>query len=115
MSLNVVKGKIRPLKDHVLVTDMEFEEERTASGLFIPSQDGKETGIKPRWGRVWAIGPDQIDVKIGEWILLPHGRWTRGITIVDDNGDEIIIRRVDTKDIMISADEKPSDFYTRKL
>lgn len=110
--MNVVKGKLKPLRDNVLVSDMSFDEIRTATGLYIPSDDGKSEGIKPRWGKVWAIGPEQKDVKVGEWILVEHGRWTRGIKVEDENGNEIVIRRVEVKSILTSADEKPNDFYT---
>jgi co-chaperonin GroES (HSP10) len=108
--MNVVKGNIVPLRDNILVADMNFEEQTTASGIIIQSDDGKSHGVKPRWCRVWAVGPDQHDVKVGEWIYIEHGRWTRGIK-VDDNGNEIIIRRVDTNAILLQADERPSDAY----
>jgi len=108
--MNVVKGKLRPLHDNVLVTDMSFEEQTTASGIVIQSDDGKSHGIKPRWARVWAIGPEQKDVQVGEWICIEHGRWTRGVK-VEDNGVEIVIRRVEPISIMIKADEKPNDLY----
>ena len=74
--MNVVKGKIKPIRDNVLVTDMEFEAVTTASGIVIPSQNGKSEGVKPRWGRVWAIGPEQQDVNVGDWIYVEHGRWS---------------------------------------
>ena len=109
LSLNKVTGKLIPIRDNVLITDMEFGEEKTKGGIIIQSLDGKSEGIKSRWGRVWAIGPEQKDVAVGEWILLEHGRWTRGVTVVDDNGDEIIIRRADLKAILAVADEKPSE------
>jgi co-chaperonin GroES (HSP10) len=108
--MNVVKGKLRPLHDNVLVTDMSFEEQTTASGIVIQSDDGKSHGIKPRWARVWAVGPEQKDVQVGEWICIEHGRWTRGVK-VDDNGVEIVIRRVEPVSIMLRADEKPNDLY----
>ena len=113
--MNVVKGKIKPIRDNVLVTDMEFEETTTASGIFIPSQNGKNEGIKPRWGRVWAIGPEQQDVDIGDWIYVEHGRWTRGVTVEDANGDEIIIRRVENKSILLQSNDKPQDVYIPKM
>lgn len=109
MSFTKVKGKIIPLHDNVIVTDMNFDEQQTASGIIIRSDDGKSEGVKARWCRVWAIGPTQFDVKIGEWILVEHGRWTRGVKYEDDNGNEIIIRRVEVKSILMSADEKPSN------
>ena len=111
MSLNQVKGKIKPIRDNILVSDMEFEAVRTTSGIFIPSQNGKVEGIKPRWGKVYAVGPDQKDVKVGEWVYVEHGRWTRGITVEDENGNQTIVRRVENKSIMLTADEPPTDVY----
>ena len=108
--MNVVKGKLRPLHDNVLVTDMSFEEQKTASGIVIQSDDGKVHGIKPRWARVWAVGPAQKDVQVGEWICIEHGRWTRGVTVEAD-GVEIVIRRVEPISIMLSSNEKPNDLY----
>ncbi len=112
--MNVVQGKIVPIRDNILITEMSFEEQKTASGIIIQSDDGKSHGVRPRWGRVWAIGPEQKDVKVGEWILVEHGRWTRGVTVKDDNGTEFIIRRVEVKSILASADEKPSDILLGK-
>ena len=106
--MNVVKGKIRPIRDHILAVDMEFGEVTTSSGIVLRSDDGKDHGIKPRWCRVWAIGNEQKDVKVGEWICVEHGRWTRGIEIEDENGKQTL-RRVDPKDIMMESDEEPQD------
>jgi len=108
--MNVIKGSIIPIRDNVLVTDMEFGEEKTATGLIIQSLNGKSEGIKARWGKVWAVGPEQKDVKQGDWVCVAHGRWTRGVK-VEDNGDEILIRRIDNKDILIVSDYKPEGVY----
>lgn len=104
-----VHGKIIPIHDNVFVTDMNFDEQVTATGIVIPSDDGKDAGIKPRWGRVYAVGHEQKDVKVGEWILVEHGRWTRAITIIDEDGSERKIFRVDTDCILMSADEPPKE------
>jgi co-chaperonin GroES (HSP10) len=108
--MNVVKGKVNPIRDNVLITEMEFGEERTTSGIIIQNLNGKTEGIKARWGKVWAVGPEQKDVAVGDWICVSHGRWTRGIT-VDDSGEEIIIRRVDNKDILLVSENKPEGVY----
>lgn len=106
--MNPIKGKLIPIKDHVLVSDMTFAEEVTASGLVIPSQNRKSGGIKPRWGKVYAVGPEQHDVKVDEWVLVEHGRWTRGMEI-DNNGVTVTIRRIENSAILLVADEKPTD------
>jgi len=110
MTFEVLQGKLRPIRDHVLITELEEEGIQLQSGIYIPSQDAKTAGIKARWCKVYAIGPEQNSVKVGEWIYVKHGRWTRGIKI-EDKGQEYIVRRVDSDDILISADNKPEDFY----
>lgn len=107
--MNVVKGKLRPIRDNVIVSDMEFDMRVSSGGIVLLNDDGKTEGIRPRWGKVYAVGQEQKDVQIGDWILVEHGRWTRGITLEDDNGNEIIVRRVDTNCILAKAEEKPSD------
>ena len=99
---------IRPIHDHVLVTDMNFKERTTKSGIIIQSTDGKLEGIYARWGKVYAIGKDQKDVQPGQYILVKHGRWTRG-TLIEDAEGEKIIRRIDTADILLVSDEPVLD------
>ena len=113
--MSTVKGKIRPLHDKVLVRDMEFGMEKTSSGIFLPSDDGKSSGIHPRWARVWAIGEEQKDVEIGQWILLEHGRWSRGIKYESDNGDQFDIRLADTNAILAVSDKKPNEVVRSSL
>lgn len=108
-----VRGKIKPIRDHVLVSDMDFGEQKTASGIVITSDNGKSSGVKPRWGRVWAVGPEQQDIKVGEWICVEHGRWTRTIELEQDDGSILELRRVETNAILMSADYKPDDVDIR--
>ena len=100
--------KISALNAHVLVTDMYFGQRKLGSGLILLSDDGKGEGIRPRWAKVFAIGPDQQDVKVGQWILVAHGRWTRANEI-EINGETKQLRRVDDKDILMVSDEEPAD------
>jgi co-chaperonin GroES (HSP10) len=104
-----VTGKLRPIRDRIIVCDMEFGMEKTASGLLITSDDGKGSGIHPRWARVYAVGPEQTQVKAGEWVLLSHGRWSRGIDYISPKGEEITIRMADNDAILVVSDEKPDD------
>ena len=106
-----VKGKVKPLRDRIFVSDMEFGMEKTSSGLYIPSADGKTQGIMPRWGKVWAVGDEQKDIKVGEWVLIEHGRWTRTVEIETEDGGVVEVRMVDNNAIMLQSDEKPSDVY----
>ena len=100
---------IRAIQDHVLVADMNFKEKLSHGGIVIPHSDGKLEGIHPRWARVYAIGAKQQDIQVGQYVLIKHGRWTRGITFVDENGEEKVIRRIDVNAILMVSDEDPGD------
>jgi co-chaperonin GroES (HSP10) len=100
--------QIKPLNDSVIVNDMVFDQRITSGGIILPNDNGKGTGIRPRWGQVYAVGPDQQDVKLGQWICVAHGRWTRGIEIEDENGQKTL-RRIDPKDILLVSDTPVQD------
>lgn len=102
------KNQIRPLNNSVIVTDMVFDERMTTGGIVLLSDNGKSTGIRPRWGQVYAVGPEQHDVKPGDWVCVAHGRWTRGIDVEDESGTKTL-RRVDPNDIMLISDSLPQD------
>lgn len=100
--------KLTPFNDNVIVEDMEFSGRTLQSGIVLLNDNGTTAGIRPRWGRVYAIGPKQSDVSVGQWICVAHGRWTRGVEIEDDNGAKTI-RRVDPKDILLVSNDLPAD------
>lgn len=101
--------KIIPILDHILATSMNFGEQYTKSGIVIRSDNGKSEGVKPRWARVYAIGPDQTAVAVGEWILVDHGRWSRGFDVEISEDAKIEVFRIDPNGILMVADDKPSD------
>ena len=102
------RNQLKPLRDAVIVSEMNFDERLSTGGIVLVKDNGKSSGIRPRWGRVYAVGPEQHTVKVGTWICVEHGRWTRGIDIEDENGKQTL-RRVDPKDIMMESDEMPQD------
>lgn len=104
-------GKLTPLNDNVLVRDMDFGGRKLASGILLLGDDGKTDGIRPRWARVYAVGPEQRDVVPGQWILVEHGRWSRGIEVEID-GETFTLRRVDPECIMFVSDEQPENIDT---
>ncbi len=104
--VNKIKG-VKPINDHVLVTDMNFGQRTLSSGIILMGDDGKTDGIRPRWCKVYAVGPDQQDIRVGQWILVEHGRWTRGIQ-VEINDEQFTLRRVDASAIMLVSDQEPA-------
>jgi co-chaperonin GroES (HSP10) len=100
------KRQFKPLRDWVIAADMNFDGRTLSSGIVLLKDNGKSDGIRPRWGRVYAVGPDQKDVSEGQWICVAHGRWTRGVDIEDETGKHTI-RRIDHNDILLVSDEEP--------
>jgi co-chaperonin GroES (HSP10) len=98
----------RALQNYVIITDMNFKEKLTSSGIIIPNSDGKLEGIHARWGKVYAVGTHQKDVRAGQYVLIKHGRWTRG-TLIEDQEGEKTIRRVDDSDILLVSDDPMQD------
>ena len=105
--------EIRAVQDHVLITDMNFDQKISHGGIIIPNTDGKLEGIHARWARVYAIGSKQKDVRVGQYVLVKHGRWTRGVKIEDADGEHIL-RRVDNKDILMVSDVEMRDEMVAK-
>jgi co-chaperonin GroES (HSP10) len=97
---------ITPLKKRVLVSDMHFGETKTAGGIILTDDDGTESGIHPRWAKVYAVGKEQEDVEVGQWLLIAHGRWSRALK-VKKNSIELEVRMIDENDILLVSDDEP--------
>lgn len=109
ISTKVNGNNIIPLGDNIIVKDMKFDGRITSTGIILPGDDGKDSGIRPRWAEVYAVGPEQRDVKVGQWVLISHGRWTRGIDLELENGEKLTIRKIDIKEMLLISDEPVSD------
>jgi hypothetical protein len=106
-NFKVINGEPTPIGNRVLVTDMHFGEQKTASGLIIKDDNGTTRGVYPRWAKVYKKGPDNNDpYEVGQWILIEHGRWTRGFT-VKTNVAELEIRMAEAESVLGYSDKKP--------
>jgi co-chaperonin GroES (HSP10) len=99
---------LKPIRDKIIVEGMNFTERYTKGGIFIPSDDMQIQGVRPRWAKIYAVGPDQTELKVGQYVLVAHGRWTRGVNITDPNGKHNI-RMVDNNDLLMVSDEEVMD------
>ena len=97
-----INGIFKPLRDGILVRNMDFKGHKTPGGIIVLSDDGKLGGIHPRWGEVIAVGNEQQDVDVGQYVMVAHGRWSRGFEL---NGETV--RTVDPKDVLGIQDEEP--------
>ena len=101
-------GDLQPLGKRILVSKMQFGEKKTQGGIILTDDDGKGTGIHTRWCQVYAVGPKQEDVTVGQWLLIAHGRWSRAFKINKPDSIEIV-RMIDENEILLVSDETPSD------
>ena len=92
---------LSPVRGTVLVHNIEEGERRTKNGIIVLDDNGKERGIRERWAQVWMKHADIDEVEVGDWVLIKHGRWTRGIDVVGPNGVKVTIRKVDWPDAVI--------------
>jgi len=104
ISYTNISGTFKPLRDGDLVRSMKFDEVVTKSGIIILSDDGTTGGIHPRWAEVIAVGNEQEDIQVGQWVLVAHGRWSRGFTLND-----VESRTVDPNDILGISDTSPHE------
>ena len=107
-----VDNDITPLKKRVLVSDMHFGERTTKGGIIMMDDDGSADGIHPRWAKVYAIGNKQEDVKVGQWVMVAHGRWSRAFKVKKE-GVELEVRMIDENDILLVSDTEP-EFNTKQ-
>jgi len=108
----ISKENFKTLSKHIIVSDMKFDERITTGGIVLLSDNGKSHGVRPRWAQIYALGSeiDTNEMKVGQWICIAHGRWTRGIEIEDETGKKTL-RRVDENDILLVSDEPVEDDY----
>jgi len=109
----IIDPIILPLHKDVLAFDMYFGEQKTTSGIILMDDDKTDRGIHPRWAKVYAVGPENnTPIRPGYWILVEHGRWSRGIDLseIDPNipRNETVVRRVDPKAILLYSKENPN-------
>lgn len=106
---HITATAFRPLHDHVFVTELETGPSKTSTGIIIPDDNMTERGIRPRWAKVFAVGPDVTDLVPGNWILIDHVRWTNSMDIEFPDG-MVRVWRVEYPDsVHLVADEDPRE------
>jgi co-chaperonin GroES (HSP10) len=104
-------SKLVPIRDNVLVRDMNFGSRALSSGILLLGDDATTAGIRPRWARVYAVGPEQREIEPGQWVYIEHGRWSRGVEVEIDE-ETFTLRRIDPKCIIFVSDEQPPEDET---
>lgn len=73
---------IKPIHDKVLARMLEpVGDERIMNGVIITERNLGEESIRPRWFEILSVGAEQTEMSAGEFVLVPHGRWSRGLDL----------------------------------
>jgi co-chaperonin GroES (HSP10) len=97
--------KIKAIGKNILAVTLEKGERKSAGGIVIPNDDGKDSGIRPRWCQVYDVGPNselKNDISKDDWILVAHGRWTHGVEL-----DGLWVWKIDPEGILLHSLEQP--------
>ena len=95
--------KLVPLKDKIFGEMIDTYGERTTSGgIIVVENDGEAASIRPRWFCVTHIGSEQKDIQIGDYVLIPHGRWSRKIKL-----EEQELFNLDAESVLLVSEENP--------
>ncbi len=96
---------IKPIHDKVLAKMIDgFGHFKTTSGIIIAEKEMTEGSIRPRWFEIMYTGPKQTSVHPGEYVLMAHGRWSRGITYDHDK-----LYFLDNDEMLAVSSELPED------
>lgn len=98
--------KLRALPGRVLVDDIE-RGDRIIGKIWIPNDNGKSSGIRPRWAHVYSVGEGITEIQVGQWVLVNHAQWTRGFDIVDDDGNAKTIWQINWPDEVLAVADTP--------
>lgn len=93
---------IRPLRDRVLgqMIDPPGTERTTQGGLIITENESSEDFVRPRWFLVTHVGPEQTDIFPGQYVLVAHGRWSRGIDIAGTRRQQDKLYLIDHAEVL---------------
>ncbi len=78
------------------------------AGPYDPVGGGRHSGIRPRWARVLAIGPEVVDVQIGDLVLCDTLKWGRKVPLGRDGQEVVYFWNIKVTDILVVSDEKSS-------
>ena len=102
---------INPLRENVIgrMLDPIGKERSTKAGLVLTERNFGEETIRNRWFEVTHVGPDQEHIKPGDYVLIPHGRWSRGIDLEGSLREEDKLFLLDNDAMLMTSDILPDE------
>lgn len=81
------------------------------------SMNASHPGIRPRWARVLAVGPEaEGDVEIGQKVLCDTLKWGHGIPLGRDGLKQVNFWRINVNDILVvDVDDTEKETYVTEF
>ena len=100
--------KLKPLPGRLFCAALETGLRSSDGGLVLPDDNkitDTETGIRPRWFQVVNVNVDTKpdDIKIGDYVLVEHGRWSYRFSGTDIDNYSI----VEEKAVLLVSEDAP--------
>lgn len=99
--------KVKAFGDRILgvMIDPPGLYKKSKSGLLMADKDMDTSGIKPRWFKVHSVGKDIDWCEEDDYLLVAHGRWSRGVPI----GEDEKVWLLDNKECLAISKEPPEN------
>lgn len=99
---------VRAFGDRVLATMIDKPDgyKKTHGGILLNDKDGDVSGIRPRWFKISSIGEKVDFVNEGQYVLVAHGRWSKGI---DVDGEKLYL--LDNEEILGTSETNPMEEF----
>ncbi len=97
--------EIKAMRDKILAEMIDKPDED--AGVILLDDNMKEDGVRPRWFKCQAIGPEVYDIKPGDYMLVSHGRWTREHAT---SGRKLVTRVIEADSVLGVQNDRPEGY-----
>lgn len=98
---------ITPVGEWIATKIIDKGSKISAGGIIVLDDNMKQSGIRPRWAKVLAVGPDvdpRDNINVGDFLLLEHLGWVRGMEIEVDGTEQTVHWTIPEKIVLIGDD-----------
>ena len=104
MQKNEVKMALKAFGNRILANMIDRPDgyKKTHGGLLLNDKDADVTAIRPRWFKIKSVGEDVDFVNEGQYVLVAHGRWSKGVEVDDET-----VYLLDNEEILGTSETDP--------
>ena len=101
--------------DSILVCNLDVGE-RKIGNIYIPDDDLKLYGIRPRNAQIFKVGENYSSMlNVGDWVMIRHGNWSQRMHLyTKELGDFkvwIVPKKCIAEGLILKYEKKPNDTY----